>query len=97
MHAIDWENLKHISSSIYKMTDTTQGKCLFVPYRISASITEDSVELGASNKSARAWNGKVEYISNSKGKLSREDSGTMIKTVCVKLKIDRLGNITPAS
>lgn len=94
--AIDWNNLKHISSGIYKMTDTTQGKCLFIPYTISSSITEDSVELGAGNKSARAWDGEVEYISNSKGKTSREDSGTMIKDVCIKLKTDRLGNIFPA-
>jgi CRISPR-associated endonuclease Csn1 len=94
--AIDWNNLKHISSGIYKMTDTTQGKCLFVPYTISSSITEDSIELGAGNKSARAWDGEVEYISNSKGKTSREDSGTMIKDVCIKLKTDRLGNISPA-
>ncbi|UGU16401.1 hypothetical protein LS482_00695 [Sinomicrobium kalidii] len=91
--AIDWNNRKHISSSIYKMTDTTQGKCLFVPHRVSSSII-DNEELGSGNKSARAWDGKVEYVVNSKGKLTREDSGTMIKETCVKLKVDRLGNIS---
>jgi CRISPR-associated endonuclease Csn1 len=91
--AIDWNNQKHISNSIYKMTDTTQGKCLFVPHRISSSII-DNEELGSGNKSARAWDGKVEYVANSKGKLTREDSGTMIKETCIKLKIDRLGNIS---
>ncbi len=94
--AIDWSDKCHISGSIYKMIDTTQGKCLFVPYRISTSIIDD-VEIGSSNKSARAWNGHVQYLPNSKGKLTREDSGTMIKDVCIKLKVDRLGNIKPFS
>ncbi|MBX3240827.1 MAG: hypothetical protein KIT80_22950 [Chitinophagaceae bacterium] len=92
--AIDWKNQRRVSKNIYKMTDTTQGKCLFIPHRISSSIIDD-IELGAGNKSARAWDGKVEYLPDSKGKLTREDSGIMIKDVCIKLNIDRLGNISP--
>ncbi len=89
--SIDWKNQLHISERIYKMTDTTQGKCIFVPHRISSAII-DELEMGSSNKSARAWDGKVEYRLNSKGKLTREDSGSMIKEVCIKLKVDRLGS-----
>jgi len=94
--AINWKNHKQISSNIYKMTDTTQGKCLFVPHRISASIDNRFMELGSANKSARAWDGEITYVKGSNGKLSREDSGTMIKEVCIKLKVDRLGNLQPA-
>lgn len=95
--AINWKDHGHLSKSIYKMTDTTQGKCLFVPARIASPIGVDSVELGSSNKSARAWNGVVEYKPDAKGKLKREDSGTMIKETCIKLHVDRLGNIRPAT
>jgi CRISPR-associated endonuclease Csn1 len=92
---IDWNNRKEITKSIYKMTDTTQGKCMFVPHRISSAIIDDT-EIGTGNKSQRAWNGKVEYMPDSKGKLKREDSGTMIKDVCIKLNIDRIGNVSMA-
>lgn len=90
--AINWNNKKSVSTRIYKMTDTTQGKCLFVPYRISSPIIEN-VELGTGDKSARSWDGNVKYVSNSRGNLTREDSGEMIKLYCIKIKIDRLGKI----
>lgn len=91
--AINWNN-SNISKSIYKMTDTTQGKCLFVPHRVSSAIIDD-IEMGTSNKSQRAWDGEIKYLPDSKGKFKREDNGTMIKDVCIKLKVDRLGNISP--
>lgn len=94
-NAINWKDNEHLSKSIYKMTDTTQGKCLFVPARIASPIGADTVELGSSNKSARAWDGVVEYKPNAKGNLTREDTGTMIKETCIKLHVDRLGNIKP--
>jgi len=94
--AINWNDKKLLFDRVYKMTDTTQGKCLFMPHFIAKNLGEDGVELGSGNKSQRAWNGTVEYRKNSKGNFSREDSGTMIKDVCIKLKVDRLGNVTPA-
>ena len=90
---IDWKSQKDISGRIYKMVSCTGNKCEFVPNNISKSIL-DNLELGTNNKNQRAWDGTVELIkSKNKEKFTREDSGTMIKEVCIKVKIDRLGNI----
>ncbi len=96
--AINWHDKREIFKRTYKMVSCTGGKCEFIPHNISNSnpIIPD-IELGSSNKNQRAWDGKVELIkSDKKEKPIREDSGTMIKEVCIKLKIDRLGNIKPA-
>ncbi len=94
--AIDWtKDREKICMKVYKMTDTTQGKCLFIPHYISAPLDEDGTELGSGGKSQRAWNGIVAFKNNTKGKATREDSGVMIKEVCIKLSLDRLGNVKP--
>lgn len=92
---INWSNRKNIFQRTYKMVSCTGGKCEFVPHSISNSNPIiDEIELGSSNKNQRAWDGKVQLVkSDKKDKPTREDSGTMIKEVCIKLKIDRLGNI----
>lgn len=82
----DLNKRKEIFSRIYKMVSCTGGKCEFIPHNIAKAII-DTTELGSSNKNQRAWDGKVEF------KTKREDSGTMIKEVCQKISIDRLGNI----
>ena len=80
------------------MVSCTGAKCEFIPHNISNSnpIIQE-IELGSSNKNQRAWDGKVELVkSDKKDKPTREDSGTMIKEFCIKLKVDRLGNISKA-
>lgn len=94
--AIDWKDKEKLFNKVYKMVSCTGSKCLFIPHYIAQCIGEDAIELGSGNKSERAWDGEVRYLSNSKGKESRTDTGRMIKEVCIKLKSDRLGNIQPA-
>ena len=66
---------KEFSNRIYKMISSTGTQCFFTLHNISAPILQ-TIELGANNKSEKAWNGQ------------------MIKHVCIKLKVDRLGNIS---
>ena len=95
---INWDDKKKIFERTYKMVSCTGAKCEFIPHNISNSnpIIQE-IELGSSNKNQRAWDGKVELVkSDKKDKPTREDSGTMIKEFCIKLKVDRLGNISKA-
>jgi CRISPR-associated endonuclease Csn1 len=89
---IDWNNKKKIFGRTYKMMSCSGSQCFFVPNFLSKPIIETK-ELGANNKSEKAWDGNVSYEKNSKEKETRKDSGTIIKEVCIKLKVDRLGNI----
>ena len=81
-HTIDWNNNNKISKKIYIMKSSSNGQCFFVPFYISSPII-DTKECGANNKSERPWNE------------SGFDKSIMIKANCIKLKIDRLGKITP--
>ena len=88
---IDWNNKSNIFKRTYKMVSSTGGKCEFVPHNIAKTLL-DKIELGSGNKNQRAWDGIIELVGKSE---KREDSGTMIKNCCIKLKIDRIGNIEP--
>ena len=74
------------------MVSCTEKKCQFIPHSISSPIVS-TTELGANDQSEKAWDGKIEYLPNSKGKESRNNSGTIIKDICIKIQVDRLGNI----
>ncbi len=91
----DKKKREEIFSRIYKMVSCSDKECHFIPHFVSSSIIS-GVELGSNEKAEKAWDGKIEYLSNSKGKLSRRNSGTTIKDICIKLKVDRLGNISRA-
>jgi len=56
--AIDWSNRKSLSSNIYKMVSATGSMCHFVPHHIAKPIIETK-ELGANNKSERAWDDRM--------------------------------------
>ncbi len=92
---INWNGIdkSKVFERIYKMVSCTGSKCLFVPHFIAQSLDKEGAELGASNKNERAWDGKVEYKLNKKGKEIRTDTGTMIKNVCIPIKLNRLGDI----
>jgi CRISPR-associated endonuclease Csn1 len=74
---VNWSDKATLFEKVYKVVSFTKSQCFFIPHFISKSLSDDSTELGANNKSERAWN------------------GIMIKSNCIKLKIDRLGNINP--
>ncbi|MBX9851364.1 MAG: type II CRISPR RNA-guided endonuclease Cas9 [Cytophagaceae bacterium] len=86
---IHYGELKKKEERIYKMVSCTEGECHFVPHKVAAPIVE-VIELGSNNKSERAW--QKEVFNKKKGMLD----GAMIKSVCIKLRTDRLGNIQPA-
>jgi len=93
--AIDWNNKSKISSQIYKMNSCTGTKCEFVPHRfVNQNPIIDKIEFGANNINQRARDGVVTLVPNKNDGFKREDTGTMIKEVCIKLKVDRLGNIS---
>jgi CRISPR-associated endonuclease Csn1 len=91
----DNKKRKEIFSRIYKMVSCTKKECQFIPHSISSTIISP-IELGSNDKSEKAWDGGIEFVPDSKGKISRRNSGTIIKDVCIKLKVDRLGNISKA-
>lgn len=94
--AIDWNNKKTIFERTYKMNSCTGSKCKFVPHSfVNQKPIIDKIEFGAGNINQKAWDGTVKLVLNKKDDFRREDSGTMIKEVCIKLKVDRLGNIKP--
>lgn len=45
-----------ISNEIYKMVSSSGSQCFFVPYYIASPIVQ-TIELGANNKSEKAWSG----------------------------------------
>jgi CRISPR-associated endonuclease Csn1 len=95
---INWNDKKRIAERIYRMNSSTGSKCEFVPHRfVNQNPIIDKIEFGANNINQRAWDGIVKLVSNKKEGFKREDSGTMIKDVCIKIEVDRLGNIKPVN
>ena len=73
---------------IYKMVSATESNCFFLPSTV-ASIIKEGVEFEAKNKIGRMID-PTEYQDNyDKEKITK----VMIKDVCWKLEVDRLGNI----
>jgi len=86
---IDWNNKTNIFKRTYKMVSSTGKQCFFVPHFISKSLDSNGKELGANNKAEKPW-----YIIKPDEEFKAWDD-TLIKKSCIKLKIDKLGNIKP--
>lgn len=75
-------------SRVYKMVSCTDGECHFTPANIAYRILQlgeyqldkKVSELGANNKAQKAW-------------LSTGWSDEMIKSICIPIKVDRIGRI----
>ena len=78
---------------IYKMVSCSGRQCFYVPNPFSSPIIQTE-EAGAYNKSETSWSeiGWERIIENNYK--HDKESGLMIKKYCIKLKIDRLGNIS---
>lgn len=84
--AINWRNdTKKISDRLYKVVSFSGSECHFIPHYISSLI----LPYDAKTK-------KGEFGSLNKSEKTIDGSQT-IKKVCIKLKVDRLGNIEPYS
>lgn len=64
---------KEVTSKIYRMVSTSQGKLECVPIHYASPIMDN--EIGSNNKSQNTLN------------------GIQIKSICIKLSADRLGNL----
>ncbi|WP_147676631.1 type II CRISPR RNA-guided endonuclease Cas9 [Algibacter pacificus] len=86
--AIDFNNLsKEQINRIYKMVSCTGVECHFVPNKTAKEIKKN--ENGTNSKNERIqdfYNGECIY--------DIKEKPVMIKERCIKLKIDRLGNIS---
>ncbi|RRD75954.1 type II CRISPR RNA-guided endonuclease Cas9 [Alloprevotella sp. OH1205_COT-284] len=76
-------------SRIYKMVSSTGKSCLFVPHIVTKAI-QNKVEFEALNKMERAIH--LEAYCAEKLPVNLPEA-PMIKAVCWKLEVDRLGNI----
>ncbi len=77
---------------IYKMVSCTKGQCFFVPHRIAYPIVSaDNLKKSTSDSESASFHISELGVNNKSEKAWDEE--IMIKQVCVKLKVDRLGNI----
>ena len=85
-HLVNFKNLtKEQVNRIYKMVSSTEKECHFIPNNNSSEIIKN--ENGTNSKNERMqdfFNGNTVFEKN---------KPAMIKNICWKLKVDRLGNI----
>jgi len=74
---------------IYKMVSATDRQCFFLPFTV-ASVISNTVEFETLNKMERV----VDASEYSSAYDSSHVNKVMVKNVCWKLEVDRLGNIT---
>ena len=80
---INWENKKRISERIYKVVSFSGSECQFLPHNISALIQPYD---------SKTKKGEFGSLNKSEKII---DGTYSIKKVCIKIQIDRLGNIKP--
>ena len=79
---IDWRNKKKIVEKIYKVVSFSGSECQFLPHYVSSLL----LPYDSSTK-------KGEFGSLNKSEKTIE--GVTIKKYCIKINVDRLGNIRP--
>ena len=80
---INWDEKKNIFNKVYKMISCTGGECYFLPHNVANLILPYNSQIK-----------KGEFGSLNKSEYSIDNIS--IKKNCIKLKIDRLGTLTPA-
>lgn len=83
LNQIDWNNRKKISDRTYIMRSSGETKCYFLPAYVSTLISQYDSKTK-----------KGEFESTNKSEKTK-DNNQIIKENFVKLKVDRLGNVTP--
>lgn len=74
---------------IYKFVSSTEKEAHFIPYSNSAEIIKN--ENGTNSKSER-----IQNFFDGNILCDEKDKAVQIKSICIKLKVDRLGNISKA-
>ncbi|MDO8995959.1 MAG: hypothetical protein Q7U77_04990, partial [Sediminibacterium sp.] len=84
INQIDWKNKKGIADRTYIMRSSTETKCYFLPANIASLIIQYDSKTQ-----------KGEFESTNKSERTK-DGNQLIKEHFIKLKVNRLGNITPS-
>lgn len=90
--AIDWSNKKNIAARLYRVNDFSKTDIYFKPNSFSKSIKSKEIHTSFDDKCSRLI---VSPKKDNEGNNIAEEA-IMIKEFCIKLKVDRLGNIKPA-
>lgn len=87
--SIDFNNLtKEQTKRIYFVNDFSGSTCYFRPNRIAKAIVEKEVDMSHDKKKNK--------ITGSFDIKTASLEGKQIKDICIKIKVDRLGNISKA-
>lgn len=92
---IDWNDKKAISQRIYKLVRSSGKYCYFIPNYISKLILPYDGKIGeieSQNYSEKT----IVYPRKDKNGKEIIENKLLIKECCIKINIDRLGNIKPA-
>ncbi|HXB41908.1 MAG TPA: HNH endonuclease domain-containing protein [Bacteroidia bacterium] len=84
INLIDWHDKKKLFTRTYKMVSCTGGECYFIPHYISKLILPYD---------AKTKTGELGSLNKSENTLE----GISIKRNCIKIKLDRLGNVIEAN
>jgi CRISPR-associated endonuclease Csn1 len=89
-NAIDWTNKKNISERIYRINDFSKYDIYFKPNRFAYPIKSKELHTSYDDKCSRL------IVTNKKDIEGNDitEEQIMIKDVCIKIKVDRLGNIS---
>ena len=80
---IDWSHKRKIADQVYIMKSSSESKCYFLPVNIAALISPYDSMIK-----------KGEFESTNKSERTKA-TNQLIKENFIKLKVDRLGNVSP--
>jgi len=91
---INWSKpTKEMINKIYITKSFSKYQIFFIPAYVSNPLDKKYNELDNNNKSETAWTNEGWSTIKDKKSKQEKDKGLMIKEYCIKLKVDRLGNI----
>lgn len=82
---IDWTDKKHIAERMYRVNDFSEYTIYFQPNNFAKEILPKEVDLN--------YNEKEHKLQGSYSHKTASFKGKQIKETCIKLRVDRLGNI----
>ena len=88
---INWNDKTHILNRLYRVNDFSEHNIYFVPNNYAKDILGNELHKSAGFKTTRLVYFPTKDDLNPQ---KAQDESIMIKEVCVKVLIDRLGNIS---
>ena len=90
--AINYKNKKEFSERVYRVNDFSKSDIYFKPNMFSTAIMPKELHTSFDDKCSRL----ITFPKKDKNGNDTPMEDDIIKDICIKLKIDRLGNIQPA-